>query len=39
MVEPIAVQQFTPVAIVAPVVNEPVLAPVIPSLPPEATGS
>jgi hypothetical protein len=39
MVEPIAVQQFTPVAIVAPVVNEPVLAPVIPVTPPEATGS
>ena len=28
-----------PVAIVAPVVNEPVLAPVIPVTPPEATGS
>ena len=39
MVEPIAVQQFTPVAIVAPMVNEPVLAPVIPVTPPEATGS
>jgi hypothetical protein len=39
MVEPIAVQQFTPVAIVAPVLNEPVLAPVIPVVPPEATGS
>ena len=39
MVEPIAVQPFTPVAIVAPVVNEPVLAPVIPVTPPEATGS
>ena len=39
MVEPIAVQPFTPVAIVAPVVNESVLAPVIPVTPPEATGS
>jgi len=39
MVEPIAVQPFTPVAIVAPVVSEPVLAPVIPVTPPEATGS
>jgi hypothetical protein len=35
MVEPIAEQPFTAVAVVAPVVNEPVLAPVIPSAPSE----
>jgi hypothetical protein len=39
MVEPIAVQPFTPVAVVAPAANEPVLAAVIPVTPPEATGS
>jgi hypothetical protein len=35
MVEPIAVQAFAPVTVVAPVVNEPASAPVIPSAPPE----
>jgi hypothetical protein len=39
MVEPIAVQPFTPVGVVAPAANEPVLAAVIPVTPPEATGS
>jgi hypothetical protein len=39
MVEPIAVQSFTPVAVVAPAANEPVLAPAISPRPPEATGS
>jgi len=39
MVEPIAVQPFAPVAVVAPAGNEPVLAAVIPVTPPEATGS
>ena len=37
MVEPIAVQSFTPV--VAPVVVDPVAAPLIPNLPPEPLGS
>ena len=35
MVEPIAVQTFTPAPVVAPVVNEPAPMPVIPSAPPE----
>ena len=38
MVEPIAVQPFTPVAVVTPAATEPVLAPAIPPRP-EATGS
>jgi hypothetical protein len=39
MVEPVAVQAFTPVPAVAPVVNEPVSAPAIPSAPPETQTS
>lgn len=39
MVEPIAVQPFTPVAIVGRAVDDPVPAPTIPPRPPEATGS
>jgi hypothetical protein len=43
MVEPIAVQSFTPVPVVAPVVApvvvDPVAAPLIPNLPPEPLGS
>jgi hypothetical protein len=39
MVEPIAVQPFTPVAVVEPVVDEPVPAPVIPSAPAETEAS
>ena len=39
MVEPIAVQPFTPVAVVSRAVNEPIPAPLIPPRPPEATGS
>lgn len=39
MVEPIAVQQFAPVPVVASVMNEPASAPLIPSAPPEPLGS
>jgi hypothetical protein len=39
MVEPIAVQPFTPVAVVTPAANQSVLVPAIPPRPPEATGS
>ena len=39
MVEPIAVQTFTPAPVVAPVGNEPAPMPVIPSAPPETQGS
>jgi hypothetical protein len=39
MVAPIAVQTFTPVPAVAPVVNEPEPEPAIPSAPPETQAS
>lgn len=39
MVEPIAVQPFTPAPVVPPVVIEPVAVPVVPSALPEAQGS
>jgi hypothetical protein len=35
MVEPIAVQSFSPAPVVVPVVSEPVPAPIVPSAPPE----
>jgi hypothetical protein len=39
MVAPIAVESFTPVPSVAPPVNEPAPAPIIPSAPPEPQAS
>src|ERR1700691_3536147 len=39
MVKPIAVESFTPVSVVAPVVNEPVSPPVLPNVPPATSGA
>jgi hypothetical protein len=39
MVAPIAVESFTPVPAVAPAVNEPTPAPMIPGAPPEPQAS
>jgi hypothetical protein len=39
MVKSIAVESFTPVSVVAPVVNEPVSPPVLPNVPPATSGA